>query len=501
MTTANKRVMRRIGRYLVIDELGRGAMGVVCRCLDPSIGREVAVKTIRMTDASTAESEVRQSQRLLHEARSAGILNHPAIVTIYDISEENGVAFIAMEFVQGKTLESLLASGEAISGELFWSVLREVADSLDYAHRKGIIHRDIKPANVMVNEHGRVKITDFGIAKITDFVTMTQAGMILGTPNYMSPEQVQGQPVSGHTDQYSLCAVAYEILTGRRPFEADQLPAMMSKIVREKPVPAQQWNTSLGPEIDAVLRRGLAKDPAERYGACREFVDALAKACTETPGWRSLPRGGGALAPPAPASERVPSPSASPMAQAVMAGPVSLPLPAPRGRLEEEPRARPPLLAPIVVIAVAATGYWLFQHLAGPGVGSVASPGAPPPTVPAPVPPARPVTAVELPTTEPSPGPAVPAVAALPKIATKQPQVLPAAWHEVMVRTEPPGALVSLDDLAGAACRTPCTVQADDGSHTVTAILAGYGKGKRSFNVSGQPVDLMIILEKSEPPK
>ncbi len=497
--------MRKIGRYLVIDELGRGATGVVCRCLDPAIGREVAVKTIRMTDPSMAEADVKQSQRLLHEARSAGILNHPAIVTIYDISEENGVAFIAMEFVQGRTLEALLAGGEALGGDLFWSLAGDVADSLDYAHRKGIIHRDIKPANLIVNEHGRVKITDFGIAKITDFVTMTQPGTILGTPFYMSPEQVRGAPVSGQTDQYSLCVIAYEMLTGRRPFEADHLPAMMYKIVREEPVPSQQWNPTLGPEIDAVLRRGLAKEPAGRYSACREFVDALAKACAETPGWRSLPRGG-ALPSQARTPERAISHAARPMPQAVRARPAeeavppaSMPLPPPRARPAEELKAQPPLLVPIALLVVAASGYWLSQRIGG-GDHSIAKPVVSP-AAPAEAGPVRSAGAPEPPAAKASDGPVLTPVEVSPKILAKQPPEPPSAWREVRVRTEPPQALVSLDDLAGAACRTPCTVQADDGSHTITAVLEGYEKGKRSFTVSGQPVDLLITLEKSEASK
>src|SRR5262245_51959170 len=186
--------MDQIGRYQIMGELGRGAMGVVFRALDPSIGREVAIKTIRLTEFTNAEQRGKQRERLLREARSAGILSHPSIVTIYDIAEQDETAYIAMEFVAGSTLEHLLSLKEPIAPDLIFSILRQTAAALDYAHYKGIIHRDIKPANIIVNEAGVVKITDFGIAKISAADQLTQTGLIVGTPNYMAPEQVQGKP-------------------------------------------------------------------------------------------------------------------------------------------------------------------------------------------------------------------------------------------------------------------------------------------------------------------
>src|SRR6266446_665457 len=206
--------MEQIGRYRILGEIGRGAMGVVYLALDPSIGREVAIKTIRLSEFTNAEERGKQRERLFREARSAGILSHPGIVTIYDMAEQDGLAYIAMEFVPGFTLEQILSLKEPLDPERLFSMLRQTAASLDYAHHRGIVHRDIKPANIIVNEAGVAKIADFGIAKISTAEQLTQAGLIVGTPNYMAPEQIQGKPVSGLADQYSLTVMAYEMLLG-----------------------------------------------------------------------------------------------------------------------------------------------------------------------------------------------------------------------------------------------------------------------------------------------
>ncbi|HSW49969.1 MAG TPA: serine/threonine-protein kinase, partial [Bryobacteraceae bacterium] len=213
--------MHRIGRYEIEAELGRGAMGVVFRALDPAIGRTVAIKTIRLADLGGAEDRDRLGNRLLHEARSAGVLSHPGIVTIYDVSEHDDLAYIAMEFVNGPTLEQVLSSGEPPDPSLLFRVLKTTAAALDYAHKKAIVHRDIKPANIMIHEDGAVKITDFGVAKIQAGQLATQTGMVVGTPCYMSPEQALGRPVDGRSDQFSLAVVAYEMLTGEKPFGSE----------------------------------------------------------------------------------------------------------------------------------------------------------------------------------------------------------------------------------------------------------------------------------------
>src|SRR6266849_8131410 len=283
--------MQQIGRYQIVGELGRGAMGVVFRALDPSIGREVAIKTIRLSEFNDAEQRGKQRERLFRDARSAGIISHPSIITIYDMAEQDDTAYIAMEFVAGCSLEQLLSSKEPLPPERILNILRETAAGLDYAHHKGIIHRDIKPANIILNESGAAKIADFGIAKMSAADQLTQTGLIVGTPNYMAPEQVQGKPVGGPADQYSLAVLAYEMLTGDKPFVAEQLTTLVYQIVCEPPPPAQRLNPTLGPRIEAVLQKGLSKQPEQRYETCSALVEALGAACAATPGWKSLPRG------------------------------------------------------------------------------------------------------------------------------------------------------------------------------------------------------------------
>ena len=281
--------MDQIGRYRILDELGRGATGVVYRAQDPAIGRIIAIKTIRLSDFTDESERERLRERLFREAQSAGMLSHPNIVTIYDIAEENGLAYIFMECVDGPPLEKVLNSAEPIPSENALSILRQTATALDYAHQKGIVHRDIKPANILIHERIHAKITDFGVAKIMS-QQMTQSGVMMGTPNYMSPEQVQGHAVDGRADQFSLAVIAYEMLTGEKPFLADQLPALLFRIVREDPVPPQRLNPTVGPQVEIVLKKALAKSANDRYGSCIQFVDALAGALQASPGWRALPR-------------------------------------------------------------------------------------------------------------------------------------------------------------------------------------------------------------------
>ena len=279
-----------IGRYRIIGELGRGAMGIVYKAQDPAIGRLIAIKSIRLGDLTDETERERLRDRLFREAQSAGVLSHPGIVTIYDIAEEGGLAYIFMELVNGPPLDKMMKAGQTPDKETLLSILRQVAAALDYAHKKGIVHRDIKPANIMVHEDGTAKVTDFGVAKIVS-QQMTQAGTIMGTPSYMSPEQVQGVAISGQADQFSLAVIAYEMLTGEKPFTAEYLPTLLFKIVREEPVSPQRLNATLSPDVEVVMRRALAKTAANRYETCVDFVNALAAALNASGNWVPLPRG------------------------------------------------------------------------------------------------------------------------------------------------------------------------------------------------------------------
>src|SRR5579863_8782161 len=220
--------VQQVGRYQIVSELGRGAMGIVYKAQDPAIGRTIAIKSIRLQDLTDEAERVRLRERLFREAQSAGILSHPNIVTIYDIAEENGMAYIFMEFVNGPPLERMLKVDQTPDKETLLSIFRQTAAALDYAHKKGIVHRDIKPANIMIHEDGTAKITDFGVAKIMS-QQLTQAGTMMGTPSYMSPEQIQGQQISGKADQFSLAVIVYETFTGEKPFTAEYLPTLLYK--------------------------------------------------------------------------------------------------------------------------------------------------------------------------------------------------------------------------------------------------------------------------------
>ena len=280
-------LVRQIGRYQVESEIGRGGMGVVYRAVDPLLGRTVAIKTIRLSKLAEPEERAELEKRLVREARSAGALGHPSIVTVYDLVQEEDLTCIVMEFVEGQTLGHMLESGQALDNSVVLSFLRQTGAALDYAHRKGIVHRDVKPSNLMVQPGGTVKIADFGVARVSTTLQLTRTGMVMGTPYYMSPEQIQGKPLDGRTDQFSLAVTAYEVLTGRKPFTADTLTTLMYQIVHEDPVPAEKLNATLGVQVGTVLRKAMSKDPEARYATCGEFLGALEGACSAATGWRA----------------------------------------------------------------------------------------------------------------------------------------------------------------------------------------------------------------------
>lgn len=269
--------LQRAGRYVLGAELGRGAMGVVYEAVDHLIGRTVAVKII-LQPIGQPDSVGFLHERLFREARSAGGLSHPGIVAIYDADQENDMAFIVMERVNGPSLQHLLASRSRLDCSKAIDILRQAAVALDHAHQNGRIHRDIKPANIMLHEGTTVKITDFGIAKIVSAAEQTRTGGVLGTPSYMSPEQIEARPVDGRSDQFSLAVVAFEMLTGSRPFEADSVTAVAHVIVYGPRPSARTLNSVLPAPVDEVFYHALGKLPEDRYPNCTEFVRALESA-------------------------------------------------------------------------------------------------------------------------------------------------------------------------------------------------------------------------------
>jgi serine/threonine protein kinase len=265
-----------IGRYLIRGELGRGAMGIVYDAIDPMIGRRVAVKVISLkAGMDPAEAEF-MKERLFREARSAGRLIHPGIVLIFDVGLHDDSAFITMELVDGPSLHQLLAEGR-LDFKTALGILQQTAAALDYAHQNDVVHRDIKPANIMLQNKVTVKVADFGIAKLMS-QNATLTGALMGTPSYMSPEQIEAQPVDGHCDQFSLAVLAYELLTGARPFQADSMATVAHLIVYGPRPSAHAANPSVPPGVDQVLERALSRLPAERFPNCTEFTSALEKA-------------------------------------------------------------------------------------------------------------------------------------------------------------------------------------------------------------------------------
>src|SRR5688572_18132914 len=263
------------GRYRVLEELGRGAMGTVYRAVDPLIEREVAIKTLLPSMPDEQMAQVRE--RFLREAKSAGRMNHPNVVTVFDVGEQDGVAWMAMEILTGRSLQQILRQDERLPFERSAELAAQVADALDYAREFSIVHRDVKPANIMVNAAWRAKLVDFGIAYVPSS-TMTQTGLALGSPRYMSPEQVLGLPIDPRADIFSLGIVLYEMLTLQTPFERpgdNTIFAMMNRIAGEPHQPVSKVDPSVPAGFDRIIDRALAKKAGQRYARAGEMADDL----------------------------------------------------------------------------------------------------------------------------------------------------------------------------------------------------------------------------------
>jgi len=514
--------MDRIGRYKIVRELGRGAMGVVYHAIDPNIGRPVAIKTIHFGDNRKPEEIDRMRERLFREARSAGMLSHPGIVTVYDVEQQGDLAYIAMEYVDGPTLDQMLSEPAPLDAERMFSILGQTAVALDYAHSKGIVHRDIKPANIMLSADGTAKIADFGIAKIAAAENLTMTGSIVGTPHYMSPEQVQGQTVDGRSDQFSLAVIGYEMLTGEKPYTGEHLTTVVYKIVAEEPVPPHRLNPSLSTGIENVLRKALAKKPDGRYRNCQDFIESLEKACGATKGWKSMPRGG-LLNEPTIADVKAPALAAA--AAAV------LPPPRRTGRAEStatttrEAKRKPGFLGFLLAVLVAAGLLALIGWQAAPwlkpgrqasdsGEHRAAAPqqespvaATPPVTAPAAAPgaapgdakpsPVGPAVGQALPTANPEPEAVKPSAAAPPNPAPKTERagtpVRAGVAQQVSVMSSPASATATLDGNPSLACSTPCTLSAAPGRHTLSLVLPGYQIERREFTVGAGPLALTPV--------
>ncbi len=265
---------QRLGRYGIESVLGKGAMGVVYLARDPVIGRRVALKTLSVPEDAEEAEEFRQ--RFLREAQAAGILNHPGIVTVFDagVDDGTGLSFIAMEYIEGRSLREFLRSGHGFAYSEVARIAASLAAALDYAHSKGVVHRDIKPANILFTPQGMVKITDFGVARL-ESSNLTATGQFIGTPNSMSPEQVAGGVVDGRSDLFSLGVVLFELLTGQRPFPGHTLTEVAYKIVHEPARIPSQVRPGLPPAFNPIALKLLEKDPDRRYARGADVARAL----------------------------------------------------------------------------------------------------------------------------------------------------------------------------------------------------------------------------------
>lgn len=273
--------VQKIGRYEILGELGRGAMGVVFKGRDPIIDRLVAIKTIRFDRLYEDQQVESLKERFYKEAQAAGKFTHPNIVTIFDVGEEEGLSYMAMEYVQGESLSKYTSKDHLLPVEEVLTIIAGVSEALDFAHQRDIVHRDIKPANLMRTAEGQVKVMDFGIAKLPSS-TLTQTGSILGTPSYMSPEQIDGrQRVDGRSDLFSLGCVLYELLSGIKPFRGATLPALIHQITQVVPPPVSAQNPRVPQVCDEIIRKALAKNPEERYQSGKEMASALRKVLQE----------------------------------------------------------------------------------------------------------------------------------------------------------------------------------------------------------------------------
>jgi eukaryotic-like serine/threonine-protein kinase len=265
----------RYGRYEIIKKIGKGGMGVVYQAHDPQIDRPVALKVLR-ADRVVSEDFV---SRFLKEAKFIGRLSHPNIVTVYDVGRDHGTIYIAMEYLQGQPFNEVIRSGR-LSVEKIIDIALQIANALDYAHEKGIVHRDIKPSNIILTDEGNVKLTDFGIARAEDSnaAQQTQTGVILGTPSYMSPEQVMGKRVDGRSDLFSLGVILYELIVGRKPFEGDHFTAIFRAITDDIPVTPLKIDASISQSLSDLIMKALSKNPDERFQTSKEMGDAI-KTC------------------------------------------------------------------------------------------------------------------------------------------------------------------------------------------------------------------------------
>ncbi len=522
--------------YRILEEVGRGATGIVYKAMDSRSNRTVAVKAIRPEASQAVTPEA------LEELSRAKTLTHPNIAALLDVAREreqgrDGI-YAVYEYVAGLSLETMLRRLALPEKPVLLRCLEQVAEALDYADTRGMVHRDLRPSNILItaSEPVSAKVTDFGISQVAAH-EISSGGAMLGTPFYLSPEEIQGTTVDGRSDQFSLAVVIYEVVTGTKPFTADNLPGIFFQICKQAAKPAHEVNSSLTPEVSAVLERALAKTPAQRFPSCADFAAALSRALREIPEWAAEGAFMSAAAKGKTAAwagiATAPRSSAMPIHT-----PVHVPvqemrrLPSlPRRGLDEDdeiekPKKHSPWLLLGLMLALSAVvillsflwGQWDWQsaisefksHAArqqsGEQVKTVTPPSKTPAaaatpqqqtgTTPAPAAPPTPSKTTN------SPAANAPAQAENKPVQT-QPTTpagrvakredtgpVPGATASIDLLSVPPGATMMIDNNSQLSCVTPCTMSLPNGRHTAAALLNGYNVSRKVFNV---PDDTSVV--------
>jgi len=524
--------LKNIGRYEIIGELGKGAMGKVYKAQDPNIGRVVAIKTMRLDVHGTDDVEV--LRRFKHEAKLAGVLNHGNIVTIYDAGEYEGLFYMAMEYLEGQTLQTLLHQHRTLPPDRIVEIARQVCAGLDYAHSHNVIHRDVKPANIMITSENVVKIMDFGIAKSN--ASMTTTGQVLGTPTYMSPEQVRGKQLDGRSDLFSFGVVLYEMVAGEKPFTGQSITTIIYKIIHEPAIPPRELDVTVHPGISAIIMKALEKNPNERYQTGADLVrDLLNYKSFGSTNDSTKIMAAAALTPPVVAATPAAKPAAPAAAPPPPAAPKANPLKAVAAKIQPKiestvgvrignkptPAHVPPpptnrknlMIAGGAVLGVVlvAAAIGMMKSGGSPtsptptatedpaattapaagtpdnstatnppskgaGVPVAPSSGTPAKPKPSPMEPAKAVAKTEAPKTNAAPQPAASAPAAPPIAEGK---------GNLMVSSEPLGAKVAIDGPTKANGTTPFTAtNLEPGNYTITLTKAGFNPVTRNVRVT-----------------
>jgi serine/threonine protein kinase len=478
----------KVSRYEITGELGKGAMGRVYKAVDPTIGRTVALKTMRL-DVHGLETD-EMLRRFKNEARLAGVLNHGNIVTIYDAGEQDGLFYIAMEYIEGVTLHSVLNQRKTLPAEDIISISKQICAGLDHAHHHGVIHRDVKPANVMLEPDGTAKIMDFGIAKSGGGLTST--GQVLGTPNYMAPEQVRGHALDGRTDLFSFGVMLYEMTTGEKPFAGTNVTTIIYKIIHENPVPPRELDVTIHPGLDKVIMKALAKKPDERYQTGAELardLQSYKSLGANTDSTQEIPSGAypaatGAAPAPAKSSPKVAAAASAPAARAAVK---------PR-KMQPPPIGKKIWIGVslfVVLVAAASVGIWrgvITNHqpvtpaaVTTPPAENTPAPSPENPTISEP-PASSKKTEAAVPV---APRPATPKRLAAAATSGQPPSTTASGTGDLKLFSNPDGAAIEIDGHGDPSMKTPYFAnRLAPGPHEITFIKSGYIDEKRSIDVA-----------------